>query len=180
MKIPSPFEFLAREPAPRLLVTGLQLLGTIETPGPGNNPSIMAWAKKVKLDKVYLGDDTAWCGLYMTYVAKQAGWKVPDNPLLARNWQAFGNPAKVPMLGDVLVFWRENIKSYKGHVGIYVGENDTQYFVLGGNQGDKVSIVPKPKNRLLCARRCAWEINQPANVRRIFIKTAVSGNAKEA
>lgn len=182
MLIPKPYDYLNLETGPRLLKTALQLFGTIETPGPGNNPSIMTWAKKTGLAKQYHDDATAWCGLFMTYVSLQSGWDdhIPTSPLLARNWQTFGKAVKTPMLGDVLVFWRESINGYKGHVGIYVGENADNYFVLGGNQGDKVSIAPKPKNRLLCARRCIWRINQPANVRRIFVKTAAATSAKEA
>lgn len=37
----------------------------------------------------------------------------------------------------------------KGHVGFYVGEDAKGYYVLGGNQGDKVSVVRIAKDRLL-------------------------------
>ena len=40
----------------------------------------------------------------MAYVALQAGWDVPMNPLGARNWLAFGAPKLKPALGDVLIF----------------------------------------------------------------------------
>jgi cell wall-associated NlpC family hydrolase len=69
------------------------------------------------------------------------------------------------MLGDVLVFSRDG----GGHVGIYVGEDAKTYRVLGGNQGDKVSIVPILKTRCVGIRRTNWKISQPKNVRKIFL-----------
>jgi cell wall-associated NlpC family hydrolase len=65
------------------------------------------------------------------------------------------------MLGDVLTFKRDG----GGHVGIYVGEDDKHYHVLGGNQGNSVSISRIAKTRLYKARRTTWKIAQPANVR---------------
>lgn len=161
MALPKAYAWLAREPGPRLLVESLKTFGTIETPGPGNNPSILAWAKKTGLDKIYKADSTAWCGLWQAYVALQAGWEPPLNPLWAQNWLKFGNEAKTPMLGDVLVFGRKG----GGHVALYVGEDKDAYHCLGGNQSDQVCFKRIAKSRLLGARRCPWRINQPGNVR---------------
>ena len=99
----------------------------------------------------------------MAYVALQAGWEPPLNPLWARNWLNWGAPQKVAMLGDILVFSRGN----SGHVGIYVGEDADTFCVLGGNQGDAVTIKRIFKSRLLGIRRCPWRVNQPASVRPI-------------
>ncbi len=77
------------------------------------------------------------------------------------------------MLGDILVFWREKKTGWKGHVGMYVGEDKTHYHVLGGNQSDSVSIARIEKGRLLGARRCKWKVNQPPNVR--VVKLAATG-----
>ena len=57
--------------------------------------------------------------------------------------------------------------------GVYVGEDRDAYHVIGGNQGDRVSIARKPKSRLLGARECPWRVNKPGNVRRVFL--AASG-----
>lgn len=173
MTLPTRYRWLAREPGPRLLLEALKLYGTTEFVGPDDNPSILAWARKTGLDRIYKDDATAWCGLFMAYVALQSGWDVPLNPLGARNWLAFGTKAKTPMLGDVLVFWREKRRGFKGHVGIYVGEDLEAYHVLGGNQSDQVSIDRVDKNRLLGARRCPWRINQPGNVR--VVKLSATG-----
>lgn len=167
---------------PRMLQTAASLYGTVETPGPGNNPSIMTWAKSLGLGKVYTNDGIPWCGLTIAYVAKQSGWDegMPVNPLGARNWLQWGVPVDVPMLGDVLVFWRGSKSGWSGHVGWYLGESDDAYLVLGGNQGDKVCLKWLPKNRLLGARRCNWKIMQPASVRRVMLKRNGSLSTNEA
>ena len=176
MKLPTQYAWLADEPGPRILKEGLKTYGTIETPGAGNNPSIMAWAKATGQDRAYRNDATAWCGLWMAYVALQAGWEPPVNPLWARNWLNFGNASIVEMLGDVLVFSRGN----GGHVGLYVGEDAGAYHVLGGNQGDRVSIKRIAKGRLIGAQRCPWRINQPSNVRRIELAAGGKLSTNEA
>lgn len=179
--LPRPYTWLILESGPRILTVAIQLHGTAEKPGPGSNPSILEWARSVGLSKQYKDDDTAWCGLFMAYTALQAGYDPPPiNPLGARNWLGFGNVAKTPMLGDVLVFWRERKTGFKGHVGLYVGEDKTRYYVLGGNQKDMVSIAPVAKTRLLGARRCRWRIAQPSNVRRVFLQTDGALSTNEA
>lgn len=57
-----------------------------------------------------------------------------------------------PELDAITVFWRESKTSRKGHVGFYVQETSTHISVLGGNQGNKVTVDPYPKARLLSYR----------------------------
>lgn len=176
MKLPPQYQWLSKEAGPRILVEALKTYGVAEKPGPGSNPSILKWAENVGLDRVYKSDETAWCGLWMAYVAKQAGWDDPVNPLWARNWLNFGTPQKKAALGDVLVFSRGS----GGHVGLYVGEDDTAYHVLGGNQSNRVTIKRIAKSRLLGIRRCPWRINQPPNVRPIKLAAKGSLSTNEA
>lgn len=177
MNLPAQYKWLASETGPRILVEALKTYGTAEKPGPGNNPSILKWAEDVGLERVYKSDDTAWCGLWMAYVAKQAGWDDPLNPLWARNWLNFGTPQKIAMLGDVLVFSRGKSS---GHVGLYVGEDNTAYHVLGGNQSDQVTIKRISKTRLLGIRRCPWRVNQPKNVKPVKLAASGSLSTNEA
>ena len=72
---------------------------------------------------------------------------LPENPYLAANWVKFGEPVK-PQYGAVLSFWRGSPSSWKGHVAFYIGEDDQNYYVLGGNQSNKVSKTFIAKNRL--------------------------------
>ena len=175
--LPKQYAWLRDEPGPRLLVEGIKTFGTVEAPGPNDNPAILAWARQTGTAKIYAHDSTAWCGLWMAYVALQAGWDLPVNPLWARNWADWGRAAQQSaMLGDVLVFARGT----SGHVGIYVGEDDTAYHVLGGNQSDRVMVKRVAKNRLLAARRCPWRVNQPGNVRRVILAASGAISTNEA
>lgn len=131
------------------MATAKSLLGTMETPGPKSNPTILDWADD--LDLHYPGDDIAWCGLFVGHCI---GSTLPDeplpvNPLGARNWLRAGVPIKTPSYGAIAVFWRESRQSFKGHVGFLVAQSATSFKVLGGNQKDSVSYAWIDRDRLL-------------------------------
>jgi len=151
-----------------MIAGALSFYGLHEAPGGKDNSVILGWAKELNLPN-YKSDDTPWCGLFMAKIAKDAGKVYPGAPLWARNWMLFGSASATPMLGDVLVF---NRPGGGGHVGLYVGEDADAFHVLGGNEGDAVSIVRMARARLLAARRPAYRV-QPASVR--VIKLAPSG-----
>ena len=158
---------------PRILQEMLAIYGVTETPGTGNNPTIMAWAKETGLEKVYTADSIAWCGLAMAVACKRAGYDVPAGPLWALNWLNFGVKADVPSLGDVLCFVRDG----GGHVGEYVGEDADYFHVLGGNTSDKVTIARLAKSRLKGARRPAYKNPLPAwKPYRVAASGAISHN----
>ncbi len=81
------------------------------------------------------------------------------NPYWARNWLLFGQETK-PVPGAVLIFERGS----GGHVGFAVGQDDTHFFVLGGNQSDAVTIARVAKSRLLGAR---WPATFPPRLLRL-------------
>jgi len=175
--LPSAYAWLSKEPGPRILLEALALYGTVEVPGSGNSPTIMAWAKEVGLSSVYSADSIPWCGLFAAVIAKRATWEPVKDPLWARNWSTFGQPADRASLGDILVFVRDG----GGHVGLYVGEDSAGYYhVLGGNQSDRVCITRIAKSRCIAVRRPKWRIAQPANVRPVILAAsgAISTNEK--
>ena len=144
---------------PRMVAEALKLHGTLEVAGSGNSPTILAWAKETGLDKQgYTADAVPWCGLFMAVVALRAGKPVPRHPLWALNWAGFGTPEHQPCLGDVLTF----IRSGGGHVGLYIGEDQTAYHVLGGNQADKVCIIRIDKKRLYRVARAPMQTPPPS------------------
>lgn len=177
MVLPKAYAWLAREPGPNMLAEALKLYGTRETSGPGNTPDIMAWARELggSVARVYSADAIPWCGLFMAIVASRAGKPLPASPLWARAWATWGEKAPRAELGDVLVFVRKG----GGHVGLYVGEDATAYHVLGGNQGDAVSITRIAKSRCIAARRL-YAIGKPANVRRIRLSASGRLSTNEA
>jgi uncharacterized protein (TIGR02594 family) len=180
--LPKQYAWLAKEPGPRILTELLKVYGVSEKVGSESNPTILEWAGKVGLRKVYRDDATAWCGLAIAYAAGQAGWdNAPrGNALRARNWAFWGDPSPSPMLGDVLVFWRGSRNSDTGHVALYVGEDASAFHILGGNQDDRVSFKRIAKNRLLVARRCPWRINEPTNIRKVHLAPTGKLSTNEA
>lgn len=163
MNLPAMYAWLANEPGPKILLEALKLFGVHETPGAVNNPVIMGWAKEVGLEKVYLDDsNTPWCGLFAAVCVKRAGKEVVKDPLWAANWLKFGQACD-PELGAICVFSRDG----GNHVAIMIGEDDTHYHVLGGNQKDSVRIMRLAKDRLRGCR--ASYQTKPANVRRVTL-----------
>lgn len=127
------------------------LIGTKEISGSKNNPIIMDWSNN--LDIEYSGDDIPWCGLFLAHcIGSTLPQEIlPRNPLSARQWRHFG-VATSPCIGSIMVFWRESKNSVKGHIGFYIGENESSYKILGGNQSDSVSMMWIDKGRLLDIR----------------------------
>jgi len=170
------YAFLKKETAPRILIEAYKLIGTKEIVGKDHNPKILQCAKDLGLQKVYTNDEIPWCGLFMAHVCRVAGIDGVVNPLWARNWNNFGVPTKVAMLGDVLVFARES----GGHVGIYVGEDAKAYHVLGGNQSNSVSVTRINKSRCIGIRRTKWKNSQPESVRQIMLSATGVISTNEA
>ena len=113
---------------------------------------LMHWLKR---DGRSLADPArnAWCGDFVETCIRIA---LPDEPLLgvlgsnpywARNWLMFGQEIK-PTPGAVLVFSRGT----GGHVGFAMGQDDTHFHVLGGNQSDAVTIARIAKSRCIAIR----------------------------
>lgn len=150
---------------PNIIKEAYKYNGLKEIVGPQHNPTIIDWAKGLGLGNVYTNDEIPWCGLFVAQVCKEADKEVIKNPLWARNWLNWGTSQSVAMLGDILVFARGS----GGHVGFYVGEDKKCYHVLGGNQGNAVSVVRINKNRLLGIRRPKWKVSQPKSVRQVFL-----------
>ncbi len=133
------------------------VLGLHET----KNKAVLA--KFLKSDGSTVGDPEqfAWCGDGVETPIKLALPKEPftgklkQNAYWARNWAEFGIALR-PTYGAVLVFERPG---GKGHVGFAVGEDDLNYYVLGGNQSNQFCIAPIAKTRLLASR---WPATWPA------------------
>jgi uncharacterized protein (TIGR02594 family) len=170
------YDWLKHETAPKILVEAVKHIGVKEIIGRYHSETIIGWAQSLDLEDVYTNDEIPWCGLYIAYCCHAQKLDVVKNPLWALNWNKYGTKTETPMLGDVLTFTRNG----GGHVGLYVGEDITHYHVLGGNQNNMVSVSRIAKTRLNQARRTAWKIAQPANVRVIKLepKGVITTNEK--
>ena len=134
---------------PLWVAHGREYIGLAEIPGPKHNPTIIKWLTKLKA--WWKDDETPWCGTFVAHCFDACGIPLPKHWYRAKDWLTWG-VAVAPRLGAVAVFERKG----GGHVGFLVGETATTYAVLGGNQGNKVSIATLPKERL---RGTRWPAN---------------------
>jgi uncharacterized protein (TIGR02594 family) len=146
-----------------------RFVGIAEVPGKTANPQILAM---LQLDDKWPGDDAvAWCSAFTNYIA----WllRLPRSKhLAAQSWLNIGEVISLDLAEpgfDVVIFERppSNVRKRRknrlaftkeyppGHVGFYAGVETNNVLVLGGNQGDSVSIAPYLKSKLLGVRRLA-------------------------
>jgi len=178
--IPANYAWLSAQGIlPKTIQEGLKLLGVAEVVGKGSNRTILDSRDELNLAGVKIAgfsdDDIPWCGLFAAIVAHRAGKVVVKEPLWARNWVQFGVAAGAAALGDCLVFVRQG----GGHVGWYVAEDDTAYHVLGGNQGNRVSITRIAKARCIAVRRPVYRV-PPGSVRPYLVLAAGVLSANES
>lgn len=126
--------------------------GVKEINGAKDNPSIVKYFNEIGFDGEKLKDETAWCSAFANWVCLKAGVE-RSNKLNARSWLKIGEPTTTPSLGDMVVFWRESPKSWKGHIAFFIRETEDFVYVLGGNQANQVKISTYPKERLLGYRK---------------------------
>lgn len=134
-------------------------LGTREIPGPKSDAFIatlwrgVEWIHGRNADT----DLAPWCGAFTRWCVNEAnalhtGLMLPPPPpkwWSARSWDAWGVSLAVPTYGALLTF----VRNGGGHVGWCVGRtDDDRLLVLGGNQGDGVSIAPFDRWRVARAR----------------------------
>ena len=104
---------------------------------------------------------TEWCAAFINAVLEESNIESNNDhkyPLTARAFLDWGQKvSKEDILpGDIVVFPRGN-QGWQGHVGFYLKTqviNGVEYYlILGGNQSNKVSIVPYRANKALGIRR---------------------------
>lgn len=130
---------------PKWVAEARKYLGQREVPGPASSNWIRAMWAGLKGGlwywKQYGEDDSRlpWCGGFMAYVMDRCGIAYPSAYASAKAWLQWGTPLAGPCVGAVVVFTREG----GGHVGLVLGRDSRgRLLVLGGNQGDAVSVAP--------------------------------------
>lgn len=123
--------------------------GVKRKPGAGDNPRIVQYLKSTDLGKpANRNDETAWCSAFVNWCVEQSDHD-GTNSAAARSWMHWGKGTKRPTKGAIVVLWRGSKTGTQGHVGFYVRSVNSRIELLGGNQGDRVSLQQFPKNRLL-------------------------------
>ncbi len=152
-----------------------RLQGVRETAGAKSNFVILGWANALGgfVRSYYTADDIPWCGLFVAHCIGLTlpSEPLPANPLSALAWAKFGREVK-PTPGAILVFSRTG----GGHVGFYLGEDDTAFHVLGGNQSDQVNITRVAKARHVATRWPATASLPTTGPVRMTVSGALSAN----
>lgn len=141
-----------------------RFVGVEEADGPTTDPQILTM---LRLDAKWVEDDeTPWCSAFCNYIA----WllRLPrSKSLAARSWLSVGIPISIQeaIAGfDVVVLTRgappqpgPEVLRAPGHVGFFASfefdSNGDRVWLLGGNQGDAVSVAPFDAGRILGVRR---------------------------
>lgn len=126
--------------------------GVREIVGPEHNERVLDYhATTFNYDN----DEEAWCSSFVNWCMTRAGITGTGHPG-ARSWEDWGNSTPAGKYGDVVVLWRKNPHCRLGHVGFFVAYRDlSKVLLLGGNQGNRVSISAYPRKRILSFRRPA-------------------------
>ncbi len=123
--------------------------GEAERAGAASNPRIIAMYRDAGHPDVK-NDEVAWCAAFVGAILERAGLR-SSRSLLARSYLAWGDALPKPRIGAIAVLSRGSDPS-QGHVGFWLAERDDWVLVLGGNQGNAVSVARYPKSRLLAVR----------------------------
>lgn len=141
---------MAKDPA--WLIAARGQLGTRELPGPTHNNKLIAFLNTASRFNgvVWRDDEMPWCGGFVAACLVAADVEPVKIAARAKSWATWGANLRRShlSLGAVLVFERPG----GGHVGFYVGEDAAAYHVLGGNQGNCVSITRIAKSRCVASR----------------------------
>lgn len=148
---------------PNWLTIARKCIGIREVVGPKHSGIIAGWLRK--LSAWWTDDETPWCGTFVAHCLQEAGLPYVKDWYRAKAWVSYGALLRPHLLapGAILVFQRQG----GGHVGFYVGEDDLCYHVLGGNQGNSVSVSRILKQRCIATR---WPKDEPVIGKPVHLK----------
>lgn len=120
-------------------------MGTQEQPGPTDNPRIIAYHATTTLHATT--DEVPWCSSFVSWCIEQAGIR-GTRSAAARSWLTWGEGLEHPILGCIVVLSRGSNPA-AGHVGFWMEEQTGRVQLLGGNQGNAVSLSTFDAARIL-------------------------------
>jgi uncharacterized protein (TIGR02594 family) len=137
-------------------------IGVKEFKGEKDHPLIQWWLSLCGFS-TEMPDETPWCSAFMQH----APWELRlprSKSAAARSWLTIGKPIGLAFAkpdADVVILRRGSgagsagaeVLHAPGHVGFFAGVEGGKVLLLGGNQGDSVSIAPFPLEAVLGVRR---------------------------
>ena len=138
---------------PHWLEIARPLVGLHEVHGAEHNPEILSMWRVIKRSGIQ-SDEVPWCAAFVGACLERAGIR-SSRFESAASYLTWGVRLDGPAPGCIVVFSREG----GGHVGFVVGQDEGgRLLVLGGNQGDSVSIKAFPRDRVTGYR---WPVDVP-------------------
>jgi uncharacterized protein (TIGR02594 family) len=148
---------------PHWLLEAEKELGVHETAGPKANARIMRfWSDAGLVEHLAVrtqGDETPWCAVFVGAMLARCGLAAPHFTL-AKQFLGYGQHLQVPTLGAIVILNRPGGASWQGHVGFCTAANDKYVELLGGNQGDAVSVALFSRDRVAGYR---WPLGVPVS-----------------
>lgn len=117
-------------------------LGQREVKGAKHNPRILEYHATTTFKGTT--DEIPWCSSFVNWCMEQADYR-GTRSAAARSWLQWGQRLSAPVPGCIVVLSRDG----GGHVGFYMGQDSYGLRILGGNQGDAVTIAHYPHGRCL-------------------------------
>lgn len=135
----------SRHAEPPWLALARADIGTHEASGSADNPVVLAYYRDAGHPGV-MHDEIPWCAAFVGAQLERAG--VPcSKSLAARSYLTWGKKLDTPRPGCIVVLTRGDPRGWEGHVGFWVGADDSNTIVLGGNQANAVSVAKFPTDR---------------------------------
>lgn len=129
---------------PAWLAAARKYIGLAEIPGKDHSPVISGWLRKLKA--WWTDDETPWCGVFVAACMREVGVALPQHWYRAKGWLDWGVTLSAAAVGCVVIYERKG----GGHVGFVVGQDQNgNLMTLGGNQGNRVSVLPFDRSRAI-------------------------------
>ena len=129
---------------PRYLELAWGEMDTAEFPGADDNPKVVGYHASAGGKSP---DAVPWCSSFVNAMVERAGL-VGTGSKSARSWLGWGKSTNA-VYGSICVLWRVDPQGWQGHVGILVGHDAENVYLLGGNQSNRVRVSRYPKSRVL-------------------------------
>lgn len=124
-------------------------LGVHETPGKDATARIIVYNAHTTLKAT--SDEVAWCSSLANFVTDITGF-TGTHSAAARSWLDWGVVLDAPILGCIVIFDRKDASNLNAaHVAIcdHPDISNGVVRVIGGNQGDCVSVARYPVAKVL-------------------------------
>lgn len=133
---------------PSWVLHALAEIGQAEVHGSGTNLRIASYWKGADIDVHVTDDETPWCAAFVGAMLS-SGMVFGTRKANAKSYLDWGDslPLVSPPLGAVVVLNRPP-NAWQGHVGFCAGVDGMRIHLLGGNQGDRVSIASFDRARI--------------------------------